>query len=74
MTSPHQPHAPNVPDGGARWWVKPVVITVMNIAAVLVVVTFLIGWSPAMVAVVLVGIALGTWWFAQQRPRAKGTP
>lgn len=72
MTSPHQPPAPNVPDG-QRWWVKPAVISVMNIAAVLVVVTFLIGWSPTMVTVVLLGVALGGWWFAQQRPRARGT-
>jgi Flp pilus assembly protein TadB len=70
MTSPHQPHAPNVQDG-PRWWVKPALISVMNIAAVLVVVTFLIGWSPTIVAVVLVGIALGTWWFVQQRPQAE---
>jgi Flp pilus assembly protein TadB len=70
MTSPHQPHAPNVPDG-PRWCVKPALISVMNIAAVLVVVTFLIGWSSTTVAVVLVGIALGTWWLVQQRPRAE---
>lgn len=72
MTSPHQPHAPTVPDG-PRWWVKPAAISVMNVVAVLVVVTLLIGWSPAVLAVVLVGIVLGTWWFVQQRPRAKGT-
>jgi Flp pilus assembly protein TadB len=71
MTSAHQPHAPNVPDG-PRWWVKPALVSVMNIAAILVVVTFLIGWSPTTVAVVLVGTALGTWWFVQQRPRAEG--
>lgn len=72
MTSPHQPPGPNVPDG-PRWWVKPAAISAMNIAAVPVVVTFLIGWSPTMVAVVLIGIALGSWWFAGQRPRAKET-
>jgi Flp pilus assembly protein TadB len=72
MTSPHQPPAPNVPDG-PRWWVKPAAISAMNIAAVLVVVTFLIGWSPTTVAVVLIGTALGAWWFAEQRPGAKET-
>jgi hypothetical protein len=36
MTSPHRSHTPNPPDG-PRWWVKPAVISAMNIAAVLVV-------------------------------------
>lgn len=67
MAIPDGPDATNL-SSGLKWWIKPAVISVLNIAVVLIAVTFLVGWSAPVLAVVIVGFAGGSWWFLDQRP------
>jgi Flp pilus assembly protein TadB len=66
VTTPERPFQP--PTDGTHWWIKPAVVAVLNIAAVLILITFVIGWSTSVLVVVLGGLVLGTWWFLNQRP------
>jgi Flp pilus assembly protein TadB len=67
MAIPDRPGAANL-SSGPKWWTKPALISVLNVAVVLIVVTFLVGWSTPVLAVVIAGFALGSWWFLDQRP------
>jgi len=67
MAAPDRPEAAE-PSSGAKWWIKPAAISVLNIAVVLLAVTFLVGWRTPVLVVVIVAFALGAWWFLDQRP------
>lgn len=43
-------------------------MSTLNIAVVLIAVTFLVGWSMPVVVAVIIAFALGSWWFWDQRP------
>ena len=62
-----RPDATNL-SSGPKWWIKPAVISMLNIAVVLIGVTFLVGWSTPAFVVVLAGFALCSWWILGQRP------
>lgn len=51
-----------------KWWLKPVLIGVLNLAVVLPVITLLVGWTVPVIAVVIGGFVLGCWWVYEQRP------
>jgi hypothetical protein len=51
------------------WWLKPVLIGVLNLAVVVLAVTVLIGWSAPVIAVVVAGFGMGCWWLYEQRPK-----
>lgn len=56
------------PSSGPEWWIRPAAVSTLNIAVVLIAVTFLVGWSMPVVVAVIIAFALGSWWFWDQRP------
>lgn len=43
-------------------------LSVLNIAIVLVAVTLVVGWSAPVIVAVTIAFGLGAWWFLNQRP------
>ncbi|WP_203337600.1 hypothetical protein [Nocardioides limicola] len=68
MTTPDRPPT-RLAAADSRWWIKPAVIAVANVIAVVILVSVVVGWSAPVALVLLVGFACGTWWFVDQRPR-----
>jgi Flp pilus assembly protein TadB len=53
-----------------RWWVKPALLSLPSLLAVLLIAS-LTGWSLPIVVVLIVGVACGIWWFVAQRPNGQ---
>jgi hypothetical protein len=66
-TTPDRPDAASA-SSRPKWWIKPAVLSALNVAVVLIAVTFLVGWSTPVTVAVIVAFALGSWWFLDQRP------
>lgn len=66
MTNVNRPDAAQ--PSGPQWWIRPAVLSVLNIAIVLVAVTLVVGWSAPVIVAVIIAFGLGAWWFLNQRP------
>lgn len=53
-----------------KWWLKPLLVAVASYAVILPWITFAVGWSRPVVAVLIFGFVMGCWWAYDQRPKS----